>query len=158
MIVNWKGNGVLAVQPIDIAPFVEADAITNHKEREETIRVINKNVKPIILAPGWNDVEDAVWFKCEAHLKDKIDNGQIETMAKEVAEEDGTKKLIGMRTVDFKNRQGVSNGPDVLVKIIKGCNSVGTLEKWLKEESRDEIRFEMKQQLEKLTAPPSGVE
>lgn len=154
MIVNWKGDGVLAVQPIDVAPFIEAQKITDRKRREEEIRIINQNVKPVILAPGWNEVDDSLWDKCRDHLTNKIEDGSIEEMSKEVTDEAGNKKYVGMRPSDFKNRQGALNGPEQLVKIIKGCNSVPTLQRWIEEEARDEIRFEMKKQLEKLVEPP----
>jgi hypothetical protein len=155
MILNWKGDGVLVVTPIDLAALEEAKNIEDEKKRFEAEAAIRTGPKQIMLIPGWNDIEDEVWFKCQGHLTNKIDSGQIEEMIREEKDEiTGEKKFIGMKPSDFKNRQGAVNGPEQLVKIIRGCNSVPTLEKWKKDESRDEIRREILNKIDEMNKPP----
>jgi hypothetical protein len=154
MIINWKGEGVLTVQPIDTAPFIEAQKNTDRIRRTEEIRDICQNVDAVVFTPGWNEIDDAVWFLCRAHVMKKIESGQIEEMSKEAVDENGNKIFVGMKPSDFKNRQGAANGPEMLVTIIKGCYSMPTLKRWIENEVRDEIRMEMKKQLELLTDPP----
>jgi hypothetical protein len=153
MILNWKGDGPLSVSPIDITPYKDAWAIKDIKEKEAVIKRLQSPVKPVVLVPGWNEVDDNVWFLCRNHIIDKIDSGKIEELSREEKGDDGAKKFVGITIGDFKNRQGAVYSPERLVQIIRGCNVIKTLESWKKQESRDEIRLEIAFQLEKLNKP-----
>ena len=159
MILNWKGDGVLIVTPIDVKAIeaVMADPNLSKEEKKDKSDALRTGPKQVMVIPGWNDIDDAIWFKCRDHLTAKIDAGQIEEMViEEKDDETGERKFVGMTPSDFKNRQGARNGPEQLVKIIRGCNSVATLEKWKKDESRDEIRRELLNRIEEMNKPPSA--
>ena len=169
MIFNWKGDGVLTITPIDVSVPKQFDKL-DKKDREEAVRPYTDPVDQIVVIPGWNEVSDEIWDLCRPHITSKIDSGKIEELAREeeipVLGEDGKpllneegkpkkeKKFVGVTVSDFKNRQGANFGPSRLVEIIRGCNSIATLTKWLDEDARDEIRTEIKKQIDKLNAPP----
>jgi hypothetical protein len=157
MILNWKGDGVLVVTPIDVKAIeaVLADPNLSEKQKYEKEAALRTGPKQVMLIPGWNDIDDDIWFKCRDHLTDKIDAGKIEEMIKEEKDEaTGEKRYVGMKPSDFKNRNAV-NGPEVLVKIIRGCNSVATLTKWKEGEGREEIRSEIFKKIEEMNKPPA---
>ena len=153
MIFNWKGDGALMVMPIDVEQYKSTWLIKDKKAREEAIKVIEAPVNQVVIIPGWNEIDDSVWFLCRPHIIDKIDDGRIEEMVREEKDEKGNKTFVGVTILDFKNRQGAILSPEKLVAIIRGCNSVKTLEKWKLQESRDEIRLEIANQIEKLNKP-----
>jgi hypothetical protein len=153
MILKWNGDGPLSISPIDVEPYKTAWAIKDLREKEAIIKRLQSPVKNVVLVPGWNEVEDNTWFLCRAHVVDKIDSGKIEELVREEKGEDGEKKFVGVTISDFKNRQGAILNPEYLVKIIRGCFVVKTLEKWKALESRDEIRLEIVNQIDKLNKP-----
>jgi hypothetical protein len=119
-------------------------------------------------------MEDSLWFLCRDHLVSKIDAGMIEELNREevvdAVDADGKpvlndkgepmkkKTFVGATIADFKNRQGAVFSPAKLVEIIRGCNSIKVLEKWRKEDARDEIRAEIKEQIDKLNEEPKKSE
>jgi hypothetical protein len=173
MILNWKGDGVLTVAPYDLAEFKKYDGLSK-RDREGAVREISVPIDQVVIIPGWNEIPDAVWFLCRGHLVNKIDSGMIEELIREDFEEEldekGTpvldekgvakkkKVFVGATIGDFKNRQGAVYSPARLVEIVRGCNTIATLEKWLKEDARDEIRAEIKDQIDKLNEKPKKSE
>lgn len=159
MLVNWKGTGddagVLVVAPIDITPFKEVDAKgLGRKERQEALKGASVPAKQIPILPGWNEIDDAQWFLCRPHLVNLIDSGQIEEISREEKDpETGAISYVGLKITDFKNKQGAVHSPEKLVQIIRGCNSLDTLTKWLAEEVRDEMRLEIKKKIDELNTP-----
>ena len=157
MLINWKGDGILAVQPIDVEPVKLAQKIPNRKEREEELRVITVNADPVIITPGWNEVPDEVWNLCRDHLKQKIIDEQIVELSKEETDDKRVKTFRGMTITDFK-QQNATNGIQKLLSIVADCNNVANLKNWIEIETRDGVLKEMKIQLEKLTSPPTEEE
>lgn len=169
MIFKWKGDGVLTITPVDVNVLKQFDKL-DKKAREETIRLYVEPIEQIVVIPGWNEVSDEVWDLCRPHITKKIDSGMIEELAREedvpVVDAEGKpvldaegkpkkeKKYVGVTISDFKNRQGANFGPTKLVEIIRGCNSIAVLTKWREQDARDEIRAEIKEQIDKLNAPP----
>jgi len=173
MIFKWKGDGVLTVTPFDVNVFKQFDGM-DKKAREEAVRPYAEPVDQVVIIPGWDEVPDAVWDLCRPHIVNKIDSGMIEELAREeevpvldaegkpVVDANGKpkteKKYVGVTIADFKNRQGAVFNPAKLVEIIRGCNSVKTLQQWKDKDARDEIRAEIKDQIDKLNAPPTVAE
>jgi hypothetical protein len=174
MILNWKGDGVLTVAPYDVKEFKQFDSLSK-RDREGAVREMSVPIDQVVIIPGWNEVADEVWFLCRDHLLNKIDAGMIEELVREeivgdidedgkpVLDEKGAPKnkkvFVGATISDFKNRQGATYNPARLVEIIRGCGSIAVLEKWRSEDARDEIRAEIKNQIDKLNereAPKKG--
>jgi hypothetical protein len=155
MILNWKGDGALVVSPIDVDLYEEANKIEDRVEREGAIRNLITPIKQVAIIPGWNDVDDAIWFKCRKHVDALIDSGKIEEMSKEVKDSEGNTSYVGMTISDFKTQNKV-NGISKLSEIIKGCHSLETLKKWKSMDAREDIRKEIMDKMDLLNAPPEN--
>lgn len=126
MLVNWKGDGMNSVLPVD---------------PEEKDQVKAALLKPVILYPGWNEVPDNQWKFCKIHLQDKILGGMVEEIAEKVKTEEGE---------DYVGRAfaTICKQPSKAIEIVSNCFNVTCLQKWLGEIERDEIRVAIKGQIE----------
>jgi hypothetical protein len=128
MLVNWKGEGINMVPPIDPD---EKDAAKANL------------VKQVMLYPGWNDVPDNLWKFCKIHLKDSIENEMVEEIATKQKGEDNIEIYVGVPFVDI-----AAKSPNKAAAIVKNCFNIPCMENWLEGTGRDEIRALLRSQLD----------
>lgn len=126
MLVNWKGDGMCYVLPVD------------PEEKDQAKAAL---LKPVVLYPGWNDVPDNQWKLCKIHLQEKILGGAVEEIAEKV------KTGVGE---DYVGRSFavICKQPNKAIEIVKNCFNVECMQKWLTEIERDEVRVAIKSQIE----------
>jgi len=128
MLVNWKGDGMNIIPPID---------------PDEKDAAKSALVKAVKLYPGWNEVPDNLWKFCKLHLKDQIEKGSIEEISVKRKGEDGIEVYEGVAFTDYavKNRNKA-------IEMIENCFDIDCLKNWGKNSQYDEIRIAVKNQVE----------
>jgi hypothetical protein len=116
------------------------------------IKVIPKNdgIGSVILAPGYNEVEDANWNKARWSVMKQIQDGVIveewTKISPEQAEnfalliKDGNVLMAPAKLKDI-------NRPRVITEVVKQTYHIPTLERWLDEELRMDVRLAIMKQL-----------
>jgi len=128
MIVNWKkpGAGLLVIP------------------------VVN-------LLPGHNDVPDDIWAlgrkHCDNHLSagNLVEIGEdkpVKVMEEQVNPETGKKEKVSVEKIVTSPLTLKKMSPQKAIEVVKDTYSLDTLNKWRKEETRDEIRAELLNQIE----------
>ena len=131
MIINWrkKDAGLLTVSMI----------------KDGTI------VKTLSLIPGHNELSDDEWDGIKGQLEDKIKVGDIvpiEVESKKEVEVNGKTKSKRITATDFRDLPA-----EKALKIVRDTYNKKTLNKWRKDESRDEIRAAISEQLDLIKNP-----
>jgi hypothetical protein len=131
MIINWakKGAGLLTISKI------ENEAI----------------VKTIFILPGFNDIEDKDWEGIKNQLLDKIKSGDIRVVEEEVEKKVEVNGKI--KTKKYTAKQFANLSANKALEVVAEAWDLKTLEKWRGEESRDEIRAALAEQIEKVKNP-----
>ena len=121
-------------------------------ERSEDGKVISASPDIMVhLVPGWNDIPDDVWEKIKPDVADRLkalDGGvaQIEicTMQQKIEGEGGKVQSI------IVPRPFSKADPVLAAEIVKGCYRMKTLEGWLENEGRSDVRALILTQIESL--------
>ena len=121
-------------------------------ERSEDGKVLSASPDNMVhLIPGWNEVPDDVWEKIKIDLADRMkapDGGvaqiEINTMQQRIEGEGGKQTTIVVP-------RPFSKADPILAKeIVQGCYRVKTLEGWLENEGRSDVRALILTQIESL--------
>ncbi len=112
----------------------------------------------VVLLPGNNEVSDEDWNAARPNAKDDIDRGDLTEV--EASEEKIEVPKIDPKTgkdLEEKEEKIVFSGssfrrikPEKASKIIKNTFNIDTLNKWKKIETRDAIRLELSNRIEKV--------
>lgn len=139
MIIFWKRDR-LNVVPVLGTPV------------EGSKNKVAPTISTIILRPGYNEIPDDVWESIQDSLKEKLANGSLEIMAKEVEidtkekdKEGNKKKKIVQKGLELKDIE-----PHKIDTMLKQTNDPELLEKWLKKEAREDVRISIRNRLEEL--------
>lgn len=95
----------------------------------------------VTLLPGVNEVSEDEWKCMKPNIKAELDRGEITILAQKVTGKD--KKSVNAK--DLKEMP-----VNVAVAYIKDCMNQETLEKWFKEETRDEVLASITKRMDKL--------
>jgi hypothetical protein len=123
-----------------VVPLVAIPEVT------ENIAVTRKQVQ---LLPGTNEVTDDEWLVMKPHLKGEIEAGIVTPLAQNVTARNGD-KIRAKNLVEFPVA--------VAVRFVSDCIDPDTLQKWYKEEGRDEVRVRIARRMEKLKVDPPDEE
>lgn len=120
----------------------------------------NARAGHIVLRPGYNDVPDALWNGAKHNLENDPEAKWIEEVSKQEVvdklpkdfpERAATKKdgkFVIEKSISIKDRK-----PEEAVAMIKKTINTETLDGWLKDAEKDEIRVEIKNQLDFIKNP-----
>ena len=108
----------------------------------------------VVLAPGFNDVPDVEWMEARDTAKRDIDTGRITEEWVKAEKVKGSAEPLLSREVD-----GVVMVPAVLkdinrprvIDLVKNTYHVPTLNKWIDEELRQDVRREIMRRLDEIT-------
>lgn len=107
------------------------------------------NAKNVILFPGANYVKDEDWEMAmianSASLERSFAAGDLELVAKKTEVKEGDKKVKKEQSVTFAELK-----PQKAKSLIKDTNDLKSIEQWLKEETRDEIRATLRDRAEEI--------
>jgi len=109
----------------------------------------SNNIKSkIVLMFGYNDIIDEYWPLIEPIVQDRLDDGMLEVIAqeKEVTRKGpGGKErnVVEKKPIPFSELSSVKAD-----KLIEETFNLKTLEKWLKKETRDEVRLSLKERID----------
>ena len=120
----------------------------------------NASAGHIVLRPGDNDVPDALWNAAKHNLKNDPEKEWIEEVSKQEVV-DKLPKDFPERAATKKEGKFVIDSPvsikdmkpEDAVAMIKETINTETLEGWLKSAEKDEIRVEIKNQLDFIKNP-----
>jgi hypothetical protein len=129
MLVNWKGEGMNMVPPID---------------PEEKDAAKANLIKQVMLYPGWNEVPDNLWAFCKIHLRNYVEREMIEEISTKTKDEQGLEIYVGVPFVDIAARN-----PNKAAVIVQNCYNIPCLKNWLEGTGKDEIRALIRSQVEK---------
>lgn len=93
------------------------------------------------LLPGVNEVTENEWKCMKPNIKAELDRGEITILAQKVTGKD--KKTV--KATDLKEMP-----VNVAVTYIKDCMNQETLNKWFREETRDEVLAAITKRMDKL--------
>jgi hypothetical protein len=130
MLLRYKpANGA----HLKIVPLIAA------AEHLKKIRLTRGHVS---LLPGVNEVTDDEWSIMKVHLAREL--------------KDKTIVIIGGADADNKTKSLKEVSANAAYDLIDGCVNPDTLRKWFQEETREEIRLELIQRMEKLKIKPKA--
>jgi hypothetical protein len=115
--------------------------------------------RTIELSPGWNEVDNVDWAKTRKNALRKIKSGKVAELFKTVAKKDIPADLPeGLRDIpDDKDADkfqipvtiaDLGNQNNRVVNMIKETFHIPTLNKWLEQDSRSDIRATIMKQLD----------
>jgi len=130
------------------------------KWKKERLKVIPYKVKnvlagKIILLPGYNDVDEKEWVHARVGVKDLIGKDIIE-VATEVkktvkkVEDPVTKEVTEKTEVTIISKKFKALSLEKASEIVADTYNMETLKKWKKNESRDSIRKDISNQIDKI--------
>lgn len=93
------------------------------------------------LLPGVNEISENDWKCMRPNIKAELDRGEITVLAQKVT--DGKNKTVTAK--DLKEMP-----VNVAVAYIKDCMNKETLDKWFREETRDEVLASITKRMDKL--------
>lgn len=141
MIINWKKPraGVLIIPKI----------------------VNGQVVKNIQLLPGNNEISDEEWEAVKPNCQDHINAGNLIEMAvKKIEKMEEIEGKDGKKTKKFVKKEEGKKIKEINAKqakeIVLDTWDLKTLEKWLNEEGRDEIRAIIHNQIEEVNNPKTN--
>ncbi len=120
MIIRWKTDSLL------VTPLKD-------KINSET------------LFPGYNFIEDKIYKEIANDLKRYVDQGRMEILGEIKTVKQNNKNVTKVYSKDLKDFEG-----NKAIEIVKNCNNRKTLEKWKKEDSRDEVRIAIKEKIDDI--------
>lgn len=125
------------------------------KWAQERIKVIPKtdNMGSVILAPGYNEVEDSNWKFARPRVMNQIEKGDIVEEWVKVNFEQVADYAITIKDEKSNNLAPAKlkdiNRPRVK-DVVKATYHIPTLERWLDEELRQDVRIEILRQLSEI--------
>lgn len=125
------------------------------KWAQERIKVIPKtdNMGSVILAPGYNEVEDSNWKFARPRVMRQIESGDIVEEWVKVNFEQVADYAITIKDEKSNNLAPAKlkdiNRPKVK-DVVKSTYHIPTLERWLDEELRQDVRIEILRQLSEI--------
>ncbi len=137
MIIEWKKNGPKVIPA------------GRYKKGENPIK------KNILLLPGMNEIDDDLWKAARKLVLHQIGKYIIEHHAqvseqKKVIEDPETKEKKEETVVEIKSKEFKKLDISRAIEIVQDTWNIDTLKKWEKEEGRDSVRAEIKNQIEKI--------
>lgn len=145
MILLWTGDGAKVI------PRVEKEI-----DKDSPKAII---VGDVVLAPGYNFVPDADWAQARDTAKADIDKARIvEEWVKAEKSKDAAKPLISTEIegeLMVPATLGDIKRPTV-IKVVKETYHVPTLQKWIDEELRQDVRLEIYNRIEEITKKAKG--
>jgi len=118
---------------------------------KDHIKVVPKadGMGSVILYPGYTEIEDANWAKARGRVMDRIEQGDITEEWSKIApeqkadfaiiKEEGKQYLAPAKLTDI-------NRPRVKL-VVEDTFHIGTLNKWLENETRQDVRLSIMKQL-----------
>lgn len=133
MIINWKKTN------IKVIPVVGSN------------KLITSTVN---LLPGMNDIPENIWMSVRKLVKDEIERGLIEEVQTKVTVE--TKKVKNPETNEEKeekvekvqSKELKDIPPKEASEIVKDTYDLKTLNKWLDDEGRSDVRAVLQNQID----------
>lgn len=144
MIVNWSGDNMKII-PI----YSDGDTSTTPAEF-------------CTLAPGYNEIDNAVWAKARTMVADDVANSKIteEWARGQRPEKEEAYPLIFLEPEDAREKQIIRvpatlrdiPRPGVLDRVVKNTYHLPTLQNWSVEESRPDVQAALIKQIKAVEA------